>query len=199
MRLHLVATVISLACWGAFGAVWLGGAFYNARSGSRTEARPRSPYDWLVPVVGALIVSRIVPQGVWQSVAVDRPWILVAGSALLVPATVFTIWARFALGSMWSSQPATKHDHSLRTDGPYAITRHPIYTGVLSMLVGTAAVNGFGRWLGFLVLAVVFFWGRIRTEEQLMLHVFGADYERYRQLVPMLVPGLRLPAGLRRR
>jgi protein-S-isoprenylcysteine O-methyltransferase Ste14 len=81
-------------------------------------------------------------------------------------------------------------DHELRTDGPYAITRHPIYTGLLGMLLGTALLNGLGISLGFLVVGAVFVATRIPVEERLMNNTFPAEYARYRERVPLLVPGL---------
>jgi len=60
----------------------------------------------------------------------------VVGLAILAVSTAFTIWARPALRTMWSFDPVVKQAHLLRTRGPYAVTRHPIYTGLLGMLLG---------------------------------------------------------------
>jgi protein-S-isoprenylcysteine O-methyltransferase Ste14 len=79
----------------------------------------------------------------------------------------------------------------LHTQGPYGITRHPIYTGVLGMLLGTAMLNGLGPWGAVLVVAVLVLETKIHAEEQLLTSSFGDEYERYRQSVPQLVPGLR--------
>ena len=56
----------------------------------------------------------------------------ILGLVVLLAATVLTIWARLALGAMWSAAPTVKEEHRLRTSGPYRITRHPIYTGLIS-------------------------------------------------------------------
>ena len=73
---------------------------------------------------------------------------------LLVVSTGFTIWARVRLGRMWSAlaEQAQGTNHELRTDGPYAITRHPIYTGLLGMILGTVLLNGLGVTLAFLAV-----------------------------------------------
>jgi protein-S-isoprenylcysteine O-methyltransferase Ste14 len=92
---------------------------------------------------------------------------------------------------MWSSSPVARECHVLRTDGPYAVTRHPIYTGILGMLLGTAVALSFGVWLYVFALVVVFFELRIRTEERLLSEVFPGTYEQYRRRVPQLIPGLR--------
>lgn len=81
--------------------------------------------------------------------------------------------------------------HQLRTDGPYAITRHPIYTGMVGMLIGTAVLTGLGPWAVLVALGIVFIEIKLHAEERLLGEVFGGEYERYRREVPQLVPGLR--------
>ena len=80
--------------------------------------------------------------------------------------------------------------HELRTDGPYAITRHPIYTGLLGMLLGTVLLNGLGVSLAFLAVGAGFLATRIPIEERLMSKTFPDEYAHYRERVPRLVPGL---------
>jgi protein-S-isoprenylcysteine O-methyltransferase Ste14 len=87
------------------------------------------------------------------------------------------------LNLLWSGAPAVKQKHQLRTGDPYSITRHPIYTGVLGMLLGSMLVAGGGRWI----------------VRRFMLAEFPDDYPRYRQRVPRLVPGLRLISGSKAR
>jgi protein-S-isoprenylcysteine O-methyltransferase Ste14 len=78
--------------------------------------------------------------------------------------------------------------------GPYSITRHPIYTGILSMMLGSLLLAGGGRWIVPLPVFTVLFAIKIRIEERYMLAEFPDDYPRYRQRVPLLVPGMRLLA-----
>ncbi len=83
--------------------------------------------------------------------------------------------------------------------GPYAVTRHPIYTGLLGMLLGTALLGGLGQWIVLVAAGLVVVELKIHMEEQLLLAIFPEDYPRYRRQVPQLVPGLgvmrRRPAG----
>jgi protein-S-isoprenylcysteine O-methyltransferase Ste14 len=123
--------------------------------------------------------------------AVGTPWVRVVGLAILIGSTAFALWARVALDTMWSSSPTVKVQHQLRTDGPYGVTRHPIYTGLLGMMLGTVLLVGFGHWLVLLPVSVVFLEIRIHIEEGLMLATFPEAYPRYRRRVPQLVPGLR--------
>ena len=113
------------------------------------------------------------------------------GAIFLVLATGFTLWARVALGTMWSSTPVARERHVLRSEGPYAVTRHPIYTGILGMLLASAIALNFGAWVWLFVLVLVFFELRIRTEEQLLSEAYPDAYREYRRRVPQLIPRLR--------
>jgi protein-S-isoprenylcysteine O-methyltransferase Ste14 len=187
-----VLTVAALAvCWGAVALAWLAGALYNQSRGP--EQRTRRPWAsaW---VVGAILIGalRALPPGFLSSWVVLTPWVRFLGLAILLASTAFTLWARFVLGTMWSGAPAVKEGHRLRTDGPYAITRHPIYTGMLGMVLGGVLLAGLGRWVLIFPVLLALLEVKIHTEEGLMLAAFPEDYPRYRQRVPQLVPGLRL-------
>jgi protein-S-isoprenylcysteine O-methyltransferase Ste14 len=93
--------------------------------------------------------------------------------------------------------PAVREGHQLRTSGPYALTRHPIYTGLLGILLGTMLVASSGQWIAPFPVAVILIEFKIRIEERYMTAEFPDEYPRYRQRVPQLVPGLGLLTGHR--
>lgn len=178
-------------CWGSFALVWLAGAAYNIRKAPATRVRSLLSYFWIPIFLIAWLVA-LVSSGVgWHWPVVSWWWVHLAGVVLLVAGTAFTLWARGVLGTMWSSNAVVKDNHALRTDGPYAITRHPIYTGLLAMLAGTALASGLGLWIVVLVVGPVALEVKIKAEERLLLRAFGDEYERYRRRVPQLIPGLR--------
>jgi len=143
------------------------------------------------------VVRVVVPRADWQRVTFHAPWVRFTGLAILLAATALTLWARFVLGLMWSAAPAVKEGHQLRTSGPYAITRHPIYTGLLGMLLGTLLVAGGGLWIVPFPIALILTEFKIRIEERFMTAEFPTEYPRYHKRVPQLVPGLRLVTGHR--
>ena len=185
----LVSSVLAI-CWLLFLVVWIAGAIYNARKGPGVERRGGGVSRWAFGGVVIWLVLRYVPGLDWLSVRIESEWVRVLGAAILVAATAFTLWARAALGTMWSSEPVAKEGHELRTDGPYAITRYPIYTGIVGMLLGTALAIGLGPFVWVFVVGVVFLELKIRAEERLMTDVFPDAYDEYRRQVPQLVPGL---------
>ena len=116
--------------------------------------------------------------------------IALAGFALAVCGIGFSIWARLTLGENWSSSPTIKQDHALIVRGPYRAVRHPIYTGLLVALLGSALQHGLVRsFLAVLVFGVGL-WLKVSVEEQFMVHRFGEQYLRYRKDVSALVPFL---------
>jgi protein-S-isoprenylcysteine O-methyltransferase Ste14 len=192
---QITATVATAACWGTIVVVWVAGAVYNAARGPRRRTRLERRQTVLAAaaVIAVVAIVRFLPDGVWDSLRTGSPLITALGLALLVASTAFTLWARAALGTMWSADTVVKEGHRLRTDGPYGVTRHPIYTGMLGMLLGTVLVFGVGRALMILPVGLTFFAVKIRAEERLMSASFPDEYPRYRQRVPQLIPLLRRP------
>jgi protein-S-isoprenylcysteine O-methyltransferase Ste14 len=192
---HWLAVISLTLCWGLFVLAWVTGAVYNASRAPAVRQRGESVPLWLAVLVVAVVLGRLVPAWIWEPITVVTPWLVSAGVAVLAVSTAFTLGARVALGTMWTSTAVVKQDHELRTQGPYGITRHPIYTGLLGMLGGTAMIEGLGRWVAYFLVSVLVIGLKIRAEERLLDRALGGAYQRYRQRVPQLIPGLR---GLRR-
>lgn len=112
------------------------------------------------------------------------------GAAITVAGLLFSIWARVHIGQNWSSAVTIKQDHELITSGPYALVRHPIYTGLLLAFLGTAIA--LTQYRGLLALALVFFslWFKLRLEEKWMRAQFGDTYIAYSRRTAALVPFL---------
>ena len=114
----------------------------------------------------------ILQRARFDDLAVRALWVRVLGLVVLAAASMFTVWARLAIGDMWSVIPKLQGRHQLRTDGPYAVTRHPIYTGMLAMPGGTGLLVGDGRWLVPFPVFVVLVEIKRHIEERLMLAEF---------------------------
>ena len=117
-------------------------------------------------------------------------WPFWLGAAVTIAGLLFAVWAREHLGSNWSRSVTIKQGHELITTGPYAVVRHPIYTGILTGLLGTAIALSQVR--GFIVLVLFFiaFWIKLRMEEQWMRSQFGETYATYAHQTAALVPYL---------
>jgi protein-S-isoprenylcysteine O-methyltransferase Ste14 len=107
------------------------------------------------------------------------------GSILIVQAAVTT------LGKEWSVTARVVEGHKLATEGPYRFVRHPIYTGMLGMLLATGLV--FSHWLALIAAFVICFVGsviRIKSEERLLREALGPEFDTYARSVPAIFPGL---------
>ncbi|HKV80878.1 MAG TPA: isoprenylcysteine carboxylmethyltransferase family protein [Candidatus Sulfotelmatobacter sp.] len=133
----------------------------------------RIPVHWLY--------LQLWPAGFWPF------WL---GAAVTVAGLLFAIWARAHLGTNWSSSITIKQGHELITSGPYAVVRHPIYTGILTGFLGTVIALSQVRGLIAFVLIFLMLWLKLRTEEQWMRSQFGETYATYAHKTAALVPYL---------
>jgi protein-S-isoprenylcysteine O-methyltransferase Ste14 len=121
------------------------------------------------------------------------PWsedLFFSGASLLLLGIGFAIWARMHLGQYWSGYVTLKPGHRLIRSGPYALVRHPIYTGILLAMIGTAIVIDRVRGVLAVIIAAETFVRKLRIEERWLTEEFGDEYERYRKEVKALVPGI---------
>jgi protein-S-isoprenylcysteine O-methyltransferase Ste14 len=111
-----------------------------------------------------------------------------SGAAITTGGLLFSVWGRRHLGKNWSQAVTVKKGHELITSGPYALVRHPIYTGLLLAFIGSAVARG--EWRGLIAVALVFgaLWNKLRLEEKWMRAQFGESYEAYSRRVAALVP-----------
>lgn len=110
------------------------------------------------------------------------------GILLTLAGCAFALWARAVLGRNWSGTVTVKEDHELITHGPYAWVRHPIYSGLLLALLGTALVVGKLIYLSLIPICLLALVYKFIAEEKFMLETFGNRYRSYRLRVKALIP-----------
>ena len=98
--------------------------------------------------------------------------------------------ARALLGRNWSGTVTLKENHELIVRGPYRLVRHPIYAGLMAMMIATALQQGHVAGLLGVVLVFVSFWIKSSYEEEVMLKQFPEQYADYRQRVKRIIPFL---------
>jgi protein-S-isoprenylcysteine O-methyltransferase Ste14 len=116
------------------------------------------------------------------------PVLVAAGLLVTLAGVALSVWAKLRLGRWFSATFAVKEGHELVTDGPYGITRHPIYTGFLIAFIGTALAWNSGLTLLLALLFAVPLFLHTVYEEHLFERHFGAAYFEYQKRVPRLVP-----------
>jgi protein-S-isoprenylcysteine O-methyltransferase Ste14 len=118
----------------------------------------------------------------------DSPSVALAGLMLTIVGAAVAVWARVLLGANWSAVVTIKQDHQIVRRGPYKVVRHPIYSGTLLALLGTAIAIGEARSLAGFALLFIAWWMKSRLEESFLERQFGADYSQYKRKVKGLIP-----------
>ncbi len=163
---------------------------WNVKATARSEpTRSRLTRTVLLAGAAALLLAHSVPVAVLNKRFLpDGDWRFWGGAAVTAGGLLFSVWARLHLGKNWSQAVTVKEGHELIRSGPYALVRHPIYSGLLLGFVGSAMA--LGEWRGLLAVALVFgtLWNKLRLEEKWMRAQFGESYEAYCRQVAALVP-----------
>lgn len=186
-----VRWIVSTA-WITLFALWIIMAFRVKRA-----VRKQSPWSRLIHLIVGSLAYFLLFKNNW-------PWPLLnlriipraqaaawAGAVLTCAGVALAIWARVTLGRNWSATVTIKQDHRLIRAGPYAVVRHPIYSGLLLAILGSALVVGKVRGAAAFVIAAVVWHFKSRIEERFMTDEFGAAYEDYRRRTGALVPFIR--------
>ena len=186
---HSLYVVPLAALWLAWFAYWMVAA-RDVKATRRRESVATFLLNRVFVIIGALLLFFPNPPLHWLAQRFIPPGIAAYGLGLIMVAIGlgFAVWARVYLGRNWSGTVTIKQDHELIRGGPYGLVRHPIYSGILFALLGTAIA--IGEWRGLLAFAAIAvgFLLKIRTEEHFMSEIFGEQYARYRTEVPSLIP-----------
>ncbi len=177
---------VSGGLWIAFFAYWSAAAKNSGVAKSSESQRSRSVHELLLNV-GLLLL--FVP--VWGLAGYFLPharFLTLAGLGVQAAFFLLAWWSRRHLGRNWSTKVRIAEEHELVRSGPYRFVRHPIYTAMLGMSVGTTIVSGqYHSLLGFLIIAIAY-WRKIRIEEAALREAFAAEYDEYRRKSWALVP-----------
>ncbi len=177
------------ALWILFGLYWFISALKRKKTKQRETWSQR--FRYLLPLIAAsyLLVrpeahygwlgARVVP----ASPAVE--WI---GVQLTAAGVAVALWARWHLGANWSGVITLKEGHELIRTGPYRTIRHPIYTGILLALFGTAVAIGEMRGLLAVAIAWLSFYWKARREESFLTQEFGEKFEAHAKQTGMFLP-----------
>ena len=182
-------TEIVCAAWLAFALYWL----WAARKRKKVQRREALLVRWshMIFIALALVLLDAADTrlgALHRRFVPDLPWVGALGAALTVAGIAFAIWARRHLGRNWSGTVTIKEGHELIRSGPYQHIRHPIYTGILAALAGTAVLIGEVRALIAVALVVVGLTLKAAREESFLATEFGSSFEEYRRHSGFFLP-----------
>jgi protein-S-isoprenylcysteine O-methyltransferase Ste14 len=189
--MYMLTHFLIPALWIGWLAYWIVSA-RGAKKVVRAESIP-SRLSHGVPLVLAIVLlsaPHLRRSWLMEWILPWSPTLFWVAVALVAVGLAFAIWARVHLAGNWSGTVTLKQNHSLTRDGPYRLVRHPIYTGILIAILGSAIAEGEWRGVLALVLTTGAFLRKIAIEERFLTAQFGEAYARYRTEVPALVPWL---------
>jgi protein-S-isoprenylcysteine O-methyltransferase Ste14 len=173
----------------AIGVAWL--VFWIYWLASASTSKESVPGGWRSRLTGVSVVAVFVIAGVLRSggLAVHSVVLAAIGAAVFACGITLAVWARVHLGRNWGMPMTQRAEPELITSGPYRFVRHPIYTGLLTAMLGTVLVNNL---LGLVVVAVLigYFYYCGTVEERNLTATFPKAYPEYRSRTKMIIPFL---------
>ena len=190
VKLTLVASLRFLipAMWCVWAAFWIAASFGTKPTRWKESIASRASHViLLLAAVVLLMKPRWLPSMLSVRFAPAGNLLPVLAAIMVAAGLGFAVSARVHLGRNWSGIVTVKEDHALVRTGPYRVVRHPIYTGLLLALIGTAMA--IGEWRGFLavICALIGFLWKIHIEEKRMRENFP-EYAQYSQQTAALIP-----------
>jgi protein-S-isoprenylcysteine O-methyltransferase Ste14 len=190
--------------WIAWAVSWIAASIWSGRTVKRPAAGSQLAYRALTLLGFVLMFGFVaVAPASHQTRLLDVPgplaftarlWTVsdglgwaMAGVAAL--GFAFAWWARLYLGRLWSGFVTRKEGHRIVDTGPYALVRHPIYTGIDVASIALVVVKASPIAIAGAILVIAGYWLKARIEERWLRQELGAaDYDAYARRVPMLVP-----------
>jgi protein-S-isoprenylcysteine O-methyltransferase Ste14 len=188
--LHLISLYAFEIGWVAFGAIFI---FRKKWSRDKTRKSDRASIVGIFVQTLSLFAVWLIPRQHQTTILSLGYWFQLLSTILVVAIIILSLWmmssALRVLGKQWSLQARVLENHALIREGPYRLVRHPIYTGMLGMII--AAGLAWSHWIGFLIALILFAIGtaiRVRSEEKLLREQFGAAFDDYKRSVPAVIP-----------
>ncbi len=175
--------------WLVLALVWVVSALRTKRTVQSQSSASQLLYTAILLVGVYMIFAKQsgIPWLDRQLFSVTVP-IVLAGLLVVLIGVAFSIWSRLILGSNWSNRVTVKENHTLVRTGSYRIVRHPIYSGILLGMLGSALQRGGIRCLVGVLICGLSFWLKTRAEERFMVQSFGEQYLQYSHKVKALAP-----------
>jgi protein-S-isoprenylcysteine O-methyltransferase Ste14 len=173
--------------WNTLLAVWVLLWF-----GMKRAKKLETPWEMAQHALPIILGFWLLFENQWKVLDVkfppQTPGVLWAGLTLTALGVGTSIRARLSLGANWSGVVTLKKEHELIRKGLYRWIRHPIYTGILIGVIGTAMINGHVRgWLGFVIVWLTFYF-KARREERFLRQEFGEGFEEHARNTGMFLP-----------
>ena len=190
---HTIPSALLLVCavaWAGLGLLWAAPA----------KGPQSAEFKWYRPL-RLLVLATVFALLFWKATAVgvlgnrfipDMPAAGIAGFVATLAGMAIASWSRIALGRYWSDKVILQNEHQLIRRGPYSWMRHPLYSGVLLAVLGTALVLGEIRGLVSFTVLLVNYVIKAKREERILAERFGTEFNTHVARTGFLLPKLPL-------
>ena len=185
----MIYQIIIILLWVLIAVYWILLSFRNKEPSKKEPMFSRITFLVFMVISFYLLFSKSVPFSVLNGSFYKNHFFYYLGFIITVASLIFTAYSRYILGNNWSGRIEIKKDHKLITNGPYNITRNPIYTGLLFGVLGTALMYNQLKGILALILLSCAFSMKIKKEEKFLLKNFP-KYKTYMRKVKRLIPFL---------
>jgi protein-S-isoprenylcysteine O-methyltransferase Ste14 len=188
-RIPPALLLVFAVAWAGLGLLWAAPA----------KGPQSAEFKWYRPI-RLLILAAVFALLFWRDTAIgvlgkrfapDVVALGIVGFALAVCGLFVASWSRMALGRYWSDKVILQTEHRLIRSGPYSCMRHPLYSGVLLAVLGTALVLGEVRGLVSFTVLLVNYAIKAKREERILAERFGTEFNTHLARTGFLLPRLR--------
>jgi protein-S-isoprenylcysteine O-methyltransferase Ste14 len=177
----------AMLLWVIFSLYWTI-ASRNSAETSHSESSLSTGFHQLVLGVAMLLLFIPVPGLTGWFLPPRLHFLVAAGAIVQAGFLLLAVWARRHLGRNWSAEVRIGVGHRLVRSGPYKFLRHPIYTAMLGMFLGTAIASSQYHALLGVVILILAYLRKSRLEDQILAQTFSNEYQDYRRDTWALVP-----------
>jgi len=189
LRQAVLGIAPNIVVWVLFFVYWAVQARNAAPAKNSESTGSTALHQFLLAAALVLALLPIIP-GIDDRWLPESRWLRAAGVAVQVCFALFAVSARRHLARNWSAEVRIAVNHELVRTGPYSYLRHPIYTGMLGMLLGTAISSGRLHAVASLLIMAFAYRRKIRLEEEALSGAFGDEFATYQKATWAIVPWL---------
>lgn len=177
------------------GAIWMAFTIYWSIQAQRTAPATRAESKesrrfHQILLNGSILLLFLPVPGLRERFVPLNNSVVAIGFVIQIASALLGVWARRHLGRNWSGAISSAEGHQLIRSGPYRLIRHPIYSAIIGMGIGTALISGEVHALFAAMILMAAYWRKIRIEEAHLRNLFGTAYEAYTRETSALIPWL---------
>ena len=181
-----IAVIIFKSTW---GLLFLIAMLAQILFANKSKRKAGLIANLLVIIPFVVVLGLFYLERYFGSVYMSTPVTWIAGATLVGLGTVGYIISHFYLRSNWSLFASIKEGQKLITNGPYRLVRHPMYSSMTVIVLGSGLLISNSLILLFTPVVIIVYYIRSKKEETLLRAEFP-EYNEYSRKTKMLIPGI---------